>query len=354
MPLIWEPSFCFKSPIALGYTRGHFTALVPFEKSEVITYMAYDNNSNTNGNNSEYDCNDNDLEKGNGDGACKNNDMNIKSNSANNNANTNSNSNNKTTNSNDSINANTNNTNHHNNNGNPTLLGAVSSSSSSTSSTNNNFDGGSSDDGHNHQTFYLPLANNEGHLLPVHFLTSTELGRERTILKQYLNLDYIVMPGSNCGLLVAQQRVAKRAMLVSRMLEEWLSYYKNMQAKEFGRQIELSQETMLMASTECTSLEQQQMMVVAGGAGCGGTNNSGGDNDDDGVEFNFNSIENGNASISCLQPSQVEEEEDEEEDEEIDSGDEDDDDDDDEDSPDDNESEEDYDDDEYADEVEVQ
>ena len=48
--------------------------------------------------------------------------------------------------------------------------------------------GGGGDNGHNHQTFYLPLANNEGHLLPVHFLTSTELGRERTILKQYLNL----------------------------------------------------------------------------------------------------------------------------------------------------------------------
>ena len=61
LPLIWEPSFCFKSPIALGYTRGHFTALVPFEKSEVITYMAYDNNNTNknNNNNSEYDYNDN-------------------------------------------------------------------------------------------------------------------------------------------------------------------------------------------------------------------------------------------------------------------------------------------------------
>ena len=28
---MWEPSFCSRSPIALGYTRGHFCALVPPE-----------------------------------------------------------------------------------------------------------------------------------------------------------------------------------------------------------------------------------------------------------------------------------------------------------------------------------
>lgn len=39
LPLIWEPSFCFKSPIALGYTRGHFTALVPLDRSEIYTYV---------------------------------------------------------------------------------------------------------------------------------------------------------------------------------------------------------------------------------------------------------------------------------------------------------------------------
>lgn len=31
LPVLWEPSFCWKSPIALGYTRGHFSALVPME-----------------------------------------------------------------------------------------------------------------------------------------------------------------------------------------------------------------------------------------------------------------------------------------------------------------------------------
>ena len=31
LPLLWERKFCWKSPIALGYTRGHFSALVPME-----------------------------------------------------------------------------------------------------------------------------------------------------------------------------------------------------------------------------------------------------------------------------------------------------------------------------------
>ncbi|XP_076060831.1 ubiquitin thioesterase trabid [Oratosquilla oratoria] len=31
LPLLWDASFCWKSPIALGYTRGHFSALVPME-----------------------------------------------------------------------------------------------------------------------------------------------------------------------------------------------------------------------------------------------------------------------------------------------------------------------------------
>lgn len=31
LPFIWETSFCWRWPIALGYTRGHFSALVPIE-----------------------------------------------------------------------------------------------------------------------------------------------------------------------------------------------------------------------------------------------------------------------------------------------------------------------------------
>ena len=31
LPLLWEHSFCWRTPIALGYTRGHFSALVAME-----------------------------------------------------------------------------------------------------------------------------------------------------------------------------------------------------------------------------------------------------------------------------------------------------------------------------------
>ena len=31
LPLHWDSGFCSKSPISLGYTRGHFSALVPME-----------------------------------------------------------------------------------------------------------------------------------------------------------------------------------------------------------------------------------------------------------------------------------------------------------------------------------
>jgi hypothetical protein len=31
LPLLWEKSFCWKSPIALAYTRGHFSSLVTME-----------------------------------------------------------------------------------------------------------------------------------------------------------------------------------------------------------------------------------------------------------------------------------------------------------------------------------
>lgn len=34
LPLLWEPSFCNVSPVALGYTRGHFSALVPMESPQ--------------------------------------------------------------------------------------------------------------------------------------------------------------------------------------------------------------------------------------------------------------------------------------------------------------------------------
>lgn len=31
LPLLWESAFCSRDPLILGYTRGHFTALIPVE-----------------------------------------------------------------------------------------------------------------------------------------------------------------------------------------------------------------------------------------------------------------------------------------------------------------------------------
>ncbi len=33
LPLLWDSSFCSTTPIALGYTRGHFSALVSISSS---------------------------------------------------------------------------------------------------------------------------------------------------------------------------------------------------------------------------------------------------------------------------------------------------------------------------------
>ena len=35
LPLLWDSSFCYRSPLALGYARGHFCALVPPEPCQV-------------------------------------------------------------------------------------------------------------------------------------------------------------------------------------------------------------------------------------------------------------------------------------------------------------------------------
>lgn len=120
LPLLWEPSFCWKWPIALGYTRGHFSALVPMEP---------------------YHCTE---------GA-----------------------------------------------------GAVP-------------------DDHR-QAAFLPLMTADRQLLPLHFLTQGELGREEEIMRQWL--DCCVTEG---GILVAQQKVPRHPHLVQQMVDEWLDVYRKL------------------------------------------------------------------------------------------------------------------------------
>ena len=58
-------------------------------------------------------------------------------------------------------------------------------------------------------------------ILPVHFLTATELGREEEILRDWL--DVLV---TESGLLVAQQNIERPPLMVAQMTEEWLNYYR--------------------------------------------------------------------------------------------------------------------------------
>ncbi|KAG8224407.1 hypothetical protein J437_LFUL004013 [Ladona fulva] len=129
LPLLWDPGFCWKSPVALGYTRGHFSALVATEP-----YSAAQ------------------LGMGLGLG-----------------------------------------------------VGAVGA------------------DEEDLQMAFLPLMTQDHSLLPVHFLTQAEMGREESILRQWL--DVCVTEG---GILVAQQRLHKQPLLVAQMVEEWLNHYRRL------------------------------------------------------------------------------------------------------------------------------
>lgn len=114
LPLLWEKSFCITSPIALGYTRGHFSALVPMEPYSRIDSARDEREDIT----------------------------------------------------------------------------------------------------------ILPLMDCEMKLLPIHFLNSNEIGREESIMRQWLDVC------ETEGLLVAQQKLHKRPLLVAQMLEEWLNHYR--------------------------------------------------------------------------------------------------------------------------------
>ncbi|XP_052900683.1 ubiquitin thioesterase trabid [Anopheles moucheti] len=115
LPLLWEQSFCITSPIALGYTRGHFSALVPTDPYSRIDATRDDREDIT----------------------------------------------------------------------------------------------------------FLPLMDCEMKLLPIHFLTKNEIGREEMLIRQWLEVCE-----TEGGLLVAQQKLHKRPLLVAQLLEEWLNHYR--------------------------------------------------------------------------------------------------------------------------------
>ena len=45
LPLLWEASFCWHTPIALAYTRGHFSALVSMDSAQPSEAGVWSNRS---------------------------------------------------------------------------------------------------------------------------------------------------------------------------------------------------------------------------------------------------------------------------------------------------------------------
>ncbi|KAK9878143.1 hypothetical protein WA026_021158 [Henosepilachna vigintioctopunctata] len=123
LPLLCEQSFCVRTPISLGYTRGHFSALVPMEPYSRLESRLPKNNLGT-----------------------------------------------------DQL-----------------------------------------------QSIFLPLMDRDRKLLPIHFLTESEIGREESILRQWMDVCE-----SEGGILVAQQLLHKRPLLVAQMVEEWLNHYRRL------------------------------------------------------------------------------------------------------------------------------
>jgi len=123
LPLLWDRSFCYRSPLALGYTRGHFSALVPPEPEAACGGAG----------------------------------------------------------------------------------GGVAPEPRDQAS----------------RDCFLPLMTRDRSLLPVHFLTKAESGREEQMMRDWM--DVLV---TESGLLVAQQSISRPPLLVAQMTEEWLNYYR--------------------------------------------------------------------------------------------------------------------------------
>ncbi|KAI5694083.1 hypothetical protein M8J75_010411 [Diaphorina citri] len=156
LPLLWDPSFCSRSPLSLGYTRGHFSALVPIQP--------YASPS---------------LHRG---GGARNISPNENS-----------------------------------RRGSPAV-----------------------------QVTFLPLMDHERKMLPIHFVTHNEIGREESLLKQWMDVGV-----TDTGLLVVQQRLTKPPLLVAQMLEEWLNHYRRLHSNVRG----------VAQSLQTTTLELQQRLT---------------------------------------------------------------------------------------------
>ena len=73
------------------------------------------------------------------------------------------------------------------------------------------------------QIVFLPLMTHDAKLLPVHFLTQSQVGCEEEVLRAWMEV--CVTEG---GILVAQQRLSKPHLSVAQMTQEWLNHYRRL------------------------------------------------------------------------------------------------------------------------------
>ncbi|CAF4918250.1 unnamed protein product [Rotaria sp. Silwood1] len=151
LPLLWEINSCSKSPICLGFTRNHFSALVPMQERSNITSSSSSRSSSP-----LIQNHDNDIQQ----------------------------------------------------RPSPSLSPSFTNQQQQQNDTSDT------------QTFYHPLMDCDGNLLPVHFLTASEIGHEQAILHQWLDCGF-----TSNGLLVAKQKVGKRPQVCQQSLDAWLNLY---------------------------------------------------------------------------------------------------------------------------------
>ena len=164
LPLLWERSFCTRSPIALGYTRGHFCALVPPEPVSAGTVGLGSGAAALLG------ASDPDYPN-----------TVLRFNSTNSTTNTNSTNN-------------------------MAVQQQQQQSEDDTKST------------------YLPLvASDRKQLLPIPYLSQNEIGNSEAILRQWLDVRV-----TDSGIIVAQQNQLKPPLLVEQLTEEWLNHYRKL------------------------------------------------------------------------------------------------------------------------------
>ncbi|CAL8069917.1 unnamed protein product [Calicophoron daubneyi] len=182
IPLLWERNFCSPNPIVLGYTRGHFTALVPMEPQPISIDGQVSPSANSSPFTSPRIASSSSSRKhsptppDDSTAVCVTTPVSSPSTES--------------------------------------QLMSVSESllSSNTTSTTlqNSF-------------IYLPLVDRQGGLLPIHFTTEKEANLSQTLLRDWL--DVVSTPR---GLPLARLRLGPRHPLVDRMTEEWLDSYRSL------------------------------------------------------------------------------------------------------------------------------